>query len=100
MPQSIWVAHDNRSHNVAVDYIGKVERLEQCLEEIRGLIGGGMEKRKIDGPIPVLNKSSDGDAAVWSELADNPSIEQTIYRKYDVDFRQFGYARWTQASAT
>jgi Sulfotransferase family len=99
MPQSIWVAHDNRSHNVAVDYIGNVEKLDQCMEEIRRLIGGGMDKRKVDGPLPVLNRSSDGDDGVWTELAGNPSLEETIYRKYEVDFRQFGYPRWTKGSA-
>jgi Sulfotransferase family len=98
MPQSIWVARDNKSHDIAVDYIGNVERLEACLDEIGTLVGGGMERRKSEGPLPVLNKSSDGEHAVWSELADKPAVEETIYRRYEVDFRKFGYPRWLEGS--
>jgi hypothetical protein len=98
MPQSIWVARDNKSHDIAVDYIGNVERLEACLDEIRTLVGGGMERRKSGDPLPVLNKSSDAEHEVWSELADKPAVEETIYRRYEVDFRTFGYPRWVKGS--
>jgi len=98
MPQSIWVARDNKSQDVAVDYVGNVERLGFCLDEIRSLVGGGMERRKTVNPLPVLNTSSEGGPAVWSELANNPALEEKIYRRYELDFRQFGYPRWSRGS--
>jgi hypothetical protein len=94
MPQSIWVARDNRSQDIAVDYVGNVERLGQCLDELSALVGGGLERRKVGSPLPVLNRSSDAEHAVWSELANNPAVEEKIYRRYELDFRQFGYPRW------
>jgi len=90
MPQSIWVARDNRSQDNA-------ERLGQCLDELSALVGGGMERRKVESPLPVLNRSLDAEHAVWSELADNPAVEEKIYRRYELDFRQFGYRRWAKA---
>jgi hypothetical protein len=97
MPQSIWVARDNKSTDIAVDYVGNVERLESCLDEIRMIVGGGMERRKMDPPIPVLNKSSEREDAIWAELADNPALEETIYQRYELDFKQFGYPRWARS---
>jgi hypothetical protein len=99
MPQSIWVARDNRSLDIAVDYIGNVEHLGPSLSEIGALIGGRLERHKIVGPLPVLNKSSEAEDPVLAELAHSPSIEETIYRRYEVDFRQFRYPRWTVAVA-
>jgi hypothetical protein len=98
MPQSIWVARDNKTQDIAVDYIGNVERLGSCLDEIRSLVGGGMERRKIEDPPPVMNASSERESAVWSELAGDAALEEAIYRRYELDFRQFGYRRWTGGS--
>jgi len=92
MPQLFWIRRDNRNEDIAVDYVGRIETFSSCLDELFTLIGGGMERRKIAGPLPNLNRSSEGEQVVWKEFANNPNLIDVIRKRYEVDFRVFGYA--------
>jgi len=92
MPQSFWLQSAMRKPAISLDYVGRVEAIEDSLRHIAnqvpGLFKGGGEIE-----VPVLNSSDDPNEEGWQTLIDDRGIERLVFEKYRLDFKAFGYAR-------
>jgi hypothetical protein len=92
MPQSFWLRSAMRMPAISLDYVGRVEAIEDSLrhiaDQVPGLFKGGGEIE-----VPVLNSSDDPNGEGWQTLISERGIERLVFEKYRLDFEAFGYAR-------
>jgi len=91
-PQFFWLRRNFSSEELSVDYVGRVEEIEQNINEIALRVGQGMQKHEWFD-LPQFNRSDCSKRTVWDELNERPELKEIIYLKNEVDFRLFGYER-------
>jgi len=82
LPQTFWIKHKKY---IMVDFIGKVENIENDLEKVLSHLD--LKPKKIE--IPHTNTSK----TVSIEAFNNPRVVDIIRTKYDTDFKNLGYSK-------
>ena len=86
-PQVHWLKGRARENNNMLDFVGRVENLNDDLKYCLHVVGD----RKISGEFqeaPILNTSPN--ARKRGAISDRATAQ--ILRKYEIDFRTFGYS--------
>lgn len=91
-PQLFWLRTDEADARLSVDYVGRVESIEQALKQL-SIRAPSLSKHLEAVKIPILNRSADSRDVDLKELLQDKSIESRIFEKYRVDFDTFGYHR-------
>jgi hypothetical protein len=94
-PQMFWLRSDVHSTQLNVDFVGKVEELDAAMAYIVKTFTAGTSKPTM--VMPVMNRTEKAEAAASyeQELIADPSLEEIIYKRYEVDFTTFNYPRWS-----
>lgn len=92
MPQSFWIRSDIRNPAIPLDYVGRVECIEDSIGHISKRVPG-LFKAGGEIEVPVLNSSDDACEATWQTLISDQKTERLIFEKYRIDFEAFGYTR-------
>ena len=91
-PQLFWLRDNASGDQIGVDFVGRVEEIDTCMNELSQKIGRGKENFSW-AQVPRLNTSGDGKRTAWDEFQDNRKLAEIIFRRNSVDFRAFGYGR-------
>jgi hypothetical protein len=86
-PQIYWLKSPNKT-DVLVDYVGRVERINEDVAAIVEIIGNSKIKKELTTTAPKLNSSEQ------SSITDikNTSVIEKIVQKYKIDFETFEYS--------
>lgn len=92
MPQSFWLRSVMRNPAVSLDYVGRVESIEDSIGHISERVPG-LFKAVGEIEVPVLNNSGDASEEAWQTLIRDHNTERLVFEKYRIDFEAFGYTR-------
>jgi hypothetical protein len=91
-PQTFWIGNGSENPTLAVDYVGRVETIDDSIrhisERVPGLLGMAGNIK-----VPVLNSSGQPSEETWPELMRDQNTERLVFEKYRIDFEMFGYDR-------
>lgn len=86
-PQAFWLAHPSGDRPLAVDFVGKVERIREDLATVLGRIDP-----EGSGSLDSLQRVNDStERAEWRAAYSSATVVDRVIRRYGVDFRLFDY---------
>lgn len=91
-PQLFWLQSNDSSDEPAVQFVGRVDEINDSLRIIEERLGRGGTDIRLD-QMPRVNESAATGQSVWDELKDRPELEEIIFKRYQPDFRAFGFQR-------
>lgn len=83
----------DKNRQPAINYVGKVERIDEDLPELQRRLGLTVE------PLPHLNSSRNAERANWNDLLDGRS-KRILNERYERDFELLGYDRSASAAVS
>jgi hypothetical protein len=87
-PQAYWLLQDMNSRTPMVDFVGRVENIQDDMRQVFEAIG--LKKAMHDqSAVPTLNKSTNS----RHDWHDSSEVIERIVKKYEMDFELFGYPR-------
>lgn len=87
-PQVFWLRGSSGGGGIAVDFVGRVERLRQDLATVLDRIGPGAAS-ELDR-LPWANRSTERDE--WRGAYSSSAVVDRVVRRYEVDFQAFDYS--------
>jgi hypothetical protein len=86
-PQLYWLRSAPNSNQLLVDFVGRVERINEDLMKLMEIIGIQKDTVQQSG-VPQLNRSQQSDPTQISHAG----VVEKIVKKYKADFDAFGYS--------
>lgn len=97
-PQVFWLRGAKNKPAISVDYVGRVESIEDSIRHIAERVPG-LFQAVGEIEVPVLNSTVATGEATWQTLIRDPNTERMVYDKYRIDFETFGYKRMDALSS-
>ena len=96
-PQLFWLRREMKTEELLVDFVGRVESIQESIEAIFSVLPRLKMKAKAAGKIGTSNASVHKKEDVYEVMRSDPRIESLIYQRYECDFRVFEYPRFVVA---